>query len=195
MQQITKLKKIRVLVGSKNPVKVNAARVAICQLFPDIDIECNGMHAPSGVPDQPMTDVETREGAINRVKYCREFSAKAAQQADGEPIAELFIAMEGGVDNFEYGPATFAYTVIATQSQLSVGRSAQLPISQSIYKSLLAGEELGDVMDRLFNTNNIKQQGGAIGLLTQGHATRESTYTQALILAMAPMLNPELYLD
>ena len=195
MQQITRLKKIRVLVGSKNPVKVNAAKIAICQLFPDIDIECTGMHAPSGVPDQPMTDVETREGAINRVKYCREFSATVAQQPDGESVAELFIAMEGGVDNFEYGPATFAYTVIATQSQLSVGRSAQLPISQSIYKSLVAGEELGDVMDKLFNTNNIKQKGGAIGLLTQGHATRESVYTQALILAMAPMLNPELYLD
>lgn len=194
MQQITQLKKIRVLVGSKNLVKVNAAKIAICQLFPDIDIECIGMHAPSGVPDQPMTDVETREGAINRVKYCREFSA-TAQQADGESVAELFIAMEGGVDNFEYGPATFAYTVIATRSQLSVGRSAQLPISPSIYKSLVAGEELGDVMDKLFNTNNIKQKGGAIGLLTQGHATRESVYTQALILAMAPMLNPELYLD
>ena len=107
MQQITKLKKIRVLVGSKNPVKVNAAKIAICQLFPDIDIECTGMHAPSCVPDQPMTDVETREVAINRVKYCREFSA-TAQQADGESVAELFIAMEGGGDNFEYGPATCA---------------------------------------------------------------------------------------
>ncbi|AQS37806.1 hypothetical protein Sps_02654 [Shewanella psychrophila] len=194
MEQITKLKKIRVLVGSKNPVKVNAAKVAICQLFPDTDIECSGMHAPSGVPEQPMTDLETRKGAINRVKYCRDFSA-VAQQSDGEAITELFIAMEGGVDNFEYGPATFAYTVVATQNQISVGRSAQLPISQSIYKSLIAGEELGDVMDNLFNTKNIKQQGGAIGLLTQGHATRESVYTQALILAMAPMLNPGLYLD
>ncbi|MEI6859104.1 MAG: inosine/xanthosine triphosphatase [Shewanella sp.] len=194
MQQITKLKKLRVLVGSKNPVKVNAATVAISQLFPNIAIECRGMHAPSGVSDQPMTDFETREGAINRVKYCQMFSARAAQKPDGQPLAELFIAMEGGVENFEYGPATFAYTVIATQNQFSVGRSAQLPISQSIYKSLVAGEELGDVMDKLFNTQNIKQQGGAISLLTQGHATREGVYTQALILAMAPMLNPELYL-
>ena len=48
-------------------------------------------------------------------------------------------------------------------------------------------------MDRLFNTKNIKQQGGAIGLLTQHKATRESTYTQGLILAMAPLLNPALF--
>ncbi|QFU21449.1 inosine/xanthosine triphosphatase [Shewanella eurypsychrophilus] len=193
MHKITNLKKIRVFVGSKNPVKVNAAKVAICQLFPDSDIECNGMHTPSGVPDQPMTDRETRDGAVNRVKYCQNFAYTNENRSEDEDTTELFIAMEGGVDNFEYGPATFAYTVIATKHQLSIGRSAQLPISNAMYESLLAGEELGDVMDRLFNTKNIKQQGGAIGLLTQGHATRESIYTQALILAMAPMLNPQLY--
>ncbi len=189
MQEIANLKKIRVLVGSTNPVKINAAKVAICQIFPETHIECIGIHAPSMVPDQPMTEVETRQGAINRVIYCQALvDAK-------EYSAELFVAMEGGVDNFEHGPATFAYIVVANAEQLSVGRSALLPLPSRIYHALVAGEELGDVMDRLFNTKNIKQQGGAIGLLTQGHATRESIYTQALILAMAPLLNPELYQD
>jgi non-canonical (house-cleaning) NTP pyrophosphatase len=49
-------------------------------------------------------------------------------------------------------------------------------------------------MDRLFNTDNIKQKGGAIGLLTKGLATRESVYRQATLLALAPFVNPELYL-
>lgn len=193
MQALTQCKKIKVLVGSNNPVKVNAANVAISQLFPDLEIECAGMHAPSKVPDQPMTDKETREGAINRVKYCQDVAATNESAPEDLHTAMLFIAMEGGVDKFEYGPATFAYTVVATHSQISVGRSAQLPISNTVYDALQAGEELGDVMDRMFNTNNIKQKGGAIGLLTHGHATRESTYTQALILAMAPLLNPSLY--
>jgi non-canonical (house-cleaning) NTP pyrophosphatase len=48
-------------------------------------------------------------------------------------------------------------------------------------------------MDRLFNTTNIKQAGGAIALLTHNAETRESSYRQALILAMAPLLHPELY--
>lgn len=189
MQEFANLKKIRVLVGSTNPVKINAAKLALCQIFPEKNIECIGIHAPSMVPDQPMTEVETRQGAVNRVIYCQTLvDAK-------EYSAELFVAMEGGVDNFEHGPATFAYIVVANAKQLSVGRSALLPLPSRIYHSLVAGEELGDVMDRLFNTKNIKQQGGAIGLLTQGHATRESIYTQALILAMAPLLNPELYQD
>ncbi len=189
MQEIANLKKIRVLVGSTNPVKINAAKVAICQIFPETHIECIGIHAPSMVPDQPMTEVETRQGAINRVTYCQSLVDS------NDHSAELFVAMEGGVDNFEHGPATFAYIVVATANQVSVGRSALLPLPSCVYRSLAAGEELGDVMDRLFNTKNIKQQGGAIGLLTKGHATRESIYTQALILAMAPLLNPELYQD
>ena len=54
-------------------------------------------------------------------------------------------------------------------------------------------EELGHVMDRLFQTTNVKQQGGAIGLLTNGLATRQSSYEQALILALAKITNAKLF--
>ncbi len=173
---------IKIVVGSQNPVKINAVRNAIASLYPGSTVECTGMHAPSGVPDQPMTAKQTREGAENRVRFCQ-------QQVD----ADFYVALEGGVDVFEYGPSTFAYVVVANHSRLSVGRSAILPLPTSVYQALEKGEELGDVMDRLFNTQNIKQKGGAIGLLTNGQATRESTYTEALLLAMAPFLYEELY--
>lgn len=173
---------IKVIVGSKNPVKINAAANAMALLFPEYEIQTQGMDAPSGVPAQPMTDSDTRQGAINRVHYCQ-------QQVE----ADYYFAMEGGVDCFEFGPATFAYIAIAHQARLSIGRGALLPLPMQVYQALEAGEELGHVMDRLFNTVNIKQKGGAIGLLTHGHATRESNYTQAIILAMAPFLNPEMY--
>ena len=51
------------------------------------------------------------------------------------------------------------------------------------------GMELGDANDRVFATVNSKQGGGAYGLLTDGLYTRESIYTQALILALLPLLN------
>ncbi|MBU2427466.1 MAG: DUF84 family protein, partial [Gammaproteobacteria bacterium] len=43
----------------------------------------------------------------------------------------------------------------------------------------------------LFGTENIKQAGGAIGLLTQNRLSRSSVYQQALLLALIPILNPE----
>ncbi|KJV28067.1 inosine/xanthosine triphosphatase [Luteibacter yeojuensis] len=173
---------IKVIVGSRNPVKVGAVRTALTPLFPGRELHCEGMHAPSGVPDQPMTLAETREGALNRLAYCR-------QHAE----ADIFVAVEGGVDVSEDGPANFGIVAIAHGEVVSVGRSAWLPLPPAAYEALLDGEELGHVMDRLFGTTNIKQQGGAIGLLTNGHATRESAYVQALVLAMAPFLHAELF--
>lgn len=174
---------LSVVVGSKNPVKVMAAQEVLASLYPEQQVECVGVDAPSKVADQPMTAEETRAGAINRVNYCK-------QHHD----ADFYIAIEGGVDMLLDGPATFAYVVIAYgNEQVSVGRSASLPLPPVIYADLLEGKELGPVMDDRFNTTNIKQKGGAIGLLTNGHMDRKGNYTQALTLAMAPVLHPELY--
>lgn len=173
---------IKIVVGSKNPVKISAAKTAICEMFELLDAECIGINAPSNVPEQPMSTEETQHGAINRVKYCQQHSQ-----------ADYYVAFEGGVDLFEYGPATFAFVAIADDKQLSIGRSCNLPLPPLVYQALQQGEELGHVMDRLFNTDNIKQKGGAIGLLTKDLATRESVYRQATLLALAPFVNPELY--
>ncbi|MCE9677736.1 inosine/xanthosine triphosphatase [Shewanella sp. AS1] len=179
---------IRITVGSKNPVKIGAAQKAISQLFPDAKVDCQGVAAPSGVADQPMTDEETRLGAINRARYCQQRG-----ELDPNLTADLYIAMEGGVDRFKHGPATFAYMAIIHADKLAIGRSAQLPLPESVYRALEHGEELGNVMDALFNTVNIKQKGGAIGLFTNNQTNRESVYTQALILAMSPLLHPTLF--
>ena len=177
---------IRVYVGSTNPVKVNAARQAFSQVFPNHIIHCEEMHAPSGVANQPMTEAETRLGAQNRVRYC--FESSANQHMD------FFVAMEGGVDQFEEGAATYAYVAILnSEERLMTGRSANLPLPNKVYQRLLGNDELGNVMDELFNTDNIRQKGGAIGLFTNHAATRESVYTQALVLALAPALHPEHY--
>ena len=173
---------LNIIVGSKNPVKINAAKHIFTQFFADHTIDCKGVNAPSDVPDQPIGEDETRIGAQNRVKYCKQH-----YQAD------YYVSMEGGAERFSYGAATFAYVVIDDTSNQVVGRSSNLPLPNILYNALLKGEELGDVMDSAFKTINIKQKGGAIGLLTNNHATRESTYIQALTLAMAPFLHSNLY--
>lgn len=174
---------MKLVVGSQNPVKVNAARIAMDKVLGNInEPDVLGIDAPSLVADQPMTEAETRLGAVNRVKACMQ-----TQQAD------WYIAIEGGVDCFEDGPATFAYVAICNGKQWSVGRSANLPLPNSVYQALVNGEELGPVMDRTFNTVNVKQKGGAIGLLTNNLATRQSVYELAVILAMSPFNHASLF--
>ena len=67
--------KTTLVVGSKNPIKLNAARLGFARIYrnlsldsDDIDIICNGIDVPSNVPDQPIGDEETKKGAINRAK-------------------------------------------------------------------------------------------------------------------------------
>lgn len=175
------------IVGSKNPVKLNAAQKALSLSLASPELTVEGLDVPSGVPDQPMNSAQTREGAINRVKATLSHSDEFAC------ANHWFVAIEGGVDLFDDGPATFAYVAIYHQQQWSVGRSANLPLPQSVYAALQQGDELGTVMDKLFNTHNIKQKGGAIGLLTNHLATRQGVYEIALLLAMAKFNHPALF--
>lgn len=173
---------IRVAVASQNPVKVNAAKQALSLMFSDCYVECQGVSVPSGVSEQPLDWRETRQGALNRVN-------NLLLQSE----ADYYVAIEGGVDYFEDGPATFAFVVIHDGEQQSVGRTAQLPLPKSVYQRLVKGEELGPVMDDIFGTTNIKQAGGAIGLLTDHHVTRQQQYEQGLLMAFGPFLKSNIY--
>ena len=57
---------IVIAVGSKNPVKVEAVRRAFAAAHAEATLELHPYDVPSGVNDQPWSDGETREGAINR---------------------------------------------------------------------------------------------------------------------------------
>ncbi len=173
---------LKVIVGSTNPVKINSAKAAVQAAFPTRMVSAEGVNAPSQVSDQPMSELETLTGARNRVIYCRT-----------NYKADFYVAFEGGVERFDYGVATFAYVVVANASYEQVGRTSDLPLPEIFYQQLLVGYELGDVLDQHFNTKNVKQKGGAITLLTQGLETRESTYVQALTLALAPFVTGVLF--
>lgn len=172
---------LTIAVASHNPVKVKAAQQAFAAVFPNAKIAVIEVAADSGIPDQPMSYEQTREGAHNRV------TNSAAVKAD------FYIAYEGGVDVFEDGPKTFAIVCVSNGQEVIYGQTATLPLPLSIYQNLLNGMELGDAMDALFNTHNIKQKGGAIGQLTQGIETRLSIYKSATVLALSAFAQPYLY--
>ncbi|OGO80292.1 MAG: inosine/xanthosine triphosphatase [Chromatiales bacterium RIFOXYA1_FULL_46_5] len=164
-------------VASTNPAKIKAVASAFAELFPDERLDVQGIAVPSGVADQPMSSAETLLGAMNRV----------AELAD--TAADFRVAIEAGLDD----DFTFAWMVIEHQGKIGKARSASLMLPPAALSQLQQGKELGDVMDTMFNQDNIKQKGGAIALLTHNKLSRSSVYHQALILAMIPFLNPALF--
>ena len=134
----------------------------------------------SGVPDQPMSDEETRQGARNRVANARL----------KKPDADYWVGLEGGLDYFEERLVAFAWMVVAgSNGQISETRSVTLPLPPEVQTLVSEGLELGEANDRVFSTLNSKQGGGAFGLLTDGLMTREGIYTQTLILALIPFVH------
>lgn len=171
--------KKNIVVASLNPAKINAVKSAFEQLFPNQEFQFQGIEVESGVAIQPMSDQETKQGALNRVHNAE----------NSLPNADFYVGIEAGI---EHG-MTFAWMVVKASSGYGESRSASLLLPPAISQRLQADYELGDIMDEVFGTENIKQKGGAISLLTGNHLTRSSVYHQALILALVPFLNPELF--
>ncbi|EPW6927277.1 inositol monophosphatase [Vibrio parahaemolyticus] len=167
----------KVVIASLNPAKINAVKSAFQSAFPQQAFEFVGISVPSEVADQPMTNEETHRGAVNRVK-----NAKVEM-----PTADFYVGLEAGIE----GNVTFAWMVIESDTHRGESRSASLMLPPEVLAQLTDANELGDVMDKVFGTENIKQKGGAISLLTQNQLTRSSVYHQALILALIPFTNPD----
>lgn len=166
-----------VIVASLNPAKINAVKAAFEDVFNDEQFTFQGISVASEVPDQPISDQETKQGALNRVKN--------AKLADNK--GDFYVGLEAGNE----GDFTFAWMIIESHSQRGESRSASLMLPPVVLEKLRTGKELGDVMDEVFATENIKQKGGAIGLLTNHLLTRSSVYHQALILALIPFINKD----
>jgi inosine/xanthosine triphosphatase len=169
----------KVIISSLNPAKISAVQNAFLACFPTQDFEFLGVKVDSDVRAQPMSNSETRLGALNRIKNAKQ------QYPDGD----FYVGLEAGIEN----NATFAWMVVENDRQRGESRSASLTLPHKVIEKLNDDNELGDVMDEVFNTSNIKQKGGAISILTHQRLSRSSVYEQALILALIPFLNPELY--
>lgn len=178
----------RLVIASKNPVKIGAALEGFQRMFPGNTYTTHGISVPSGVSDQPLSDKETLQGALNR--------AQNVQQHD--PEADYWIGVEGGVeDTPDQIPGTlqsFAWVVIIDRDKGRTGkaRTASFYQPEEVAKLVRGGMELGHADDAVFGTSNSKQHSGSVGLLTGDVLTRESYYVQAVILALIPFKNGEL---
>ena len=171
---------MKVIVASRNPVKIGAASEAFATVFPVASIDVSGIEVESGVHDQPESDAETREGARARV-------VKATEAA---PDADFWVGLEGGVEVIDGQLMAFAWMAVqGRKGDVSEARSVTLPLPPVIKELVEAGMELGEANDRVFSTVNSKQGGGAYGLLTDGRYTRESIYAQTLIIALTAFVN------
>jgi inosine/xanthosine triphosphatase len=173
----------KVIIASKNPVKIQAVKNGVEKMFPTQEFEFVGVSVPSNVADQPFSNDETFCGAKNR-----------ADNASNEvKDADFYVGIEGGIEHIENEMEAFAWVLIKSANTYGKARTGTFFLPKQVVELIKEGKELGEADDIVFKRNNSKQENGAVGILTGDVIDRTSYYTEAVILAMIPFKNVDLY--
>lgn len=181
---------IAIAVGSSNRAKKEAVFNGLKSVHQDSIINIHAFEVASGVSIQPFGDDETKLGAVNRAK-----SAYVEYQSLNDGLGPKYsVGIEGGVQaNSNKQMECFAWIVIYNGQYESCSRTSTFLLPPAISKLVNEGVELGKADDEVFSRVESNQGSGTVGYLTHGIIDRCSYYSHAVVLAMIPFTNPELY--
>ncbi len=175
---------MKILMGTKNPGKIEGARQAFEKYFNNIEIE--GIAVESNVGAQPVNE-EILQGAKNRIKNLKKYANNNNIKAD------FYISSEAGITN-SLGEWIDINAVIIEDSKgfQSIGTSQGFPIPDK-YIEEIKQTELGKVMDRLFSGKELGKGKGGISFLTKDEITRIDLTRNAFIMALTRFINEDIW--
>ena len=175
---------MKVLIGTKNPGKIEGARQAFEKYFDNVEIR--GIPVNSDVGDQPVNE-EILQGAKNRVKNLKKY----AKENQLEP--DFYVSSEAGITN-SLGEWIDINCVVIEDSNgfQSMGTSQGFPIPNK-YIEEIKKTELGKVMDKIFNGKELAKGKGGISYLTKDEVSRIDLTKNAFIMALTSHINGEIW--
>ncbi|MFH1588997.1 MAG: inosine/xanthosine triphosphatase [archaeon] len=172
-----------IAVGSKNPAKVSAVESAVRKVWSDVEVEVVAVEVSHGTNEQPKNEDETIEGATRR--------AKLALKKTG---ADFGVGIEGGVVDLKHGMFISGWVIIVNRKgKVGIGGTGRTMLPEVIAKRIRNGEELGNIAEKHFKIDNVKQKQGVIGVLTNNLITRKSATETAVINAFSRFVHQEYF--
>lgn len=171
---------MKILIGTKNPGKIQGAKQAFDNYFKDIEV--TGIPVSSDVSDEPV-DLDIYNGARNRVnnliKYAKENNIEA----------EYYLGVESGITNLLGKWIIINVAVIKDKSGYeSWGTSPAFPVPDK-YVDEIIKTDLGQVMDKIFEQNDLRSSKGGISFLTHNVLDRIELTRDAFIMALTGQIN------
>lgn len=175
---------MKILMGTKNPGKIEGAKQAFEKYFENVEIE--GISVSSEVGDQPINE-DILKGAKNRVKNLKKYAKENNIEAD------YYIAAEAGITNLLGDWIDINTAVIENKEGVqSVGTSQGFPIPEK-YIDEIKATELGKLMDKLFSSSGLNKGKGGISFLTKDVISRIDLTRNAFIMALIEHINGEIW--
>jgi inosine/xanthosine triphosphatase len=183
-----------IAVGSTRKPKVNAvkdAALAIATRF-DAALEVVGYEVESGVGHTPASRGELMQGARQRAEALR-----GKLQTENSP-AQFYVGLEGGLDVVVENGAkrvfleSWAYVTDGNRGHFGSSGSIELP--EALAEEVLSrGRELAMAIDQYAGAVGIRDGQGAWGILSGGLISRQESFRLAVITALAPFYNTQMY--
>lgn len=165
---------MRIVVGSLNPVKIDAAREVLLQFYPDAEV--SGIEGEPGVSNQPFGLEESVTGAVKRAK-------QALLHGD------IGVGLEAGLIPVPYSASGYLdihFSAISDGVLTTIGSSSGFEYTAQIIEEIKKSRTVGDVMGAISGIRDIGQKQGAVGFLSNGMLTRFELSKQAVLAAMIP---------
>jgi len=171
---------MKILIGTKNPGKIEGAKEALKNYFNDFEIE--GIAVSSDVGEQPLNE-EIYEGARNRVDHLMQYAR------DHEIESEYFLGVESGITNLLGKWMIINIAVIKDKAGYeSWGMSSAFPVPDK-YVDEIISTNLGQVMDKIFEQHDLRSGKGGINFVTGGVISRIDLTKEAFIMALSQHTN------
>ncbi len=173
---------VRVLVGTRNRVKVEAVRRVFGTVFREVRVR--GVPVEARVPDQPFGP-ETIDGSILR--------ARAALGA-----AHFGVGVEAGLvwnePIREYLDVQYC-AIVDRGGRLTVGHGPGFAYPPKVMRRVKAGQTVEEAMESLTGIRGIGSKQGAIGYLSGRRMDRTKLTEAAVLMALVPRIRSELYMQ
>jgi inosine/xanthosine triphosphatase len=161
---------LKIAIGTQNKAKIQAVEKGFQENFDEVGFQC--LKAESNVSEQPFSDQETIEGALNRAK-------NVLRVTD----ADIGIGLEGGVTETFYGMFLCNWgSLVDRNGNEIIAGGARISLPAEIAEGLRNGKELGPLMDEYTRKTDIRQNEGAVGVFTEGIVTRDVMFFQVVQL-------------
>lgn len=173
---------ITIIVGSTNPAKVNAVKMAADTYWNKYELI--SMNVDTGIPNMPIGKEITRQGAKNRA--INSLNIGREKKINGTILG---VGNEAGAALIDGDWYLFVSSYVTDGQINSWGSDVLFRLPQIFTRDFDKGRELGETSDDILETNNIKQGKGTIAYLTDQKVERADLVNFSVKVALSPWVN------